>query len=88
MRNKLNKWIGKLSLAQKAITMIVVAVSLFLITYPIAKRASNIIGRNIHERTSLMQDPFYFERTWYIWIVYIVLVGGIAFLLFQKSSEK
>lgn len=88
MRNKLNKWVGKLSLSQKVITMIVVAVSLFLITYPIAKRASNIIGRNIRERTSLMQDPFYFERTWYIWIIYIVLVGGIAFLLFQKSSEK
>lgn len=88
MKDKLNKLVDKLSQPQRIISLAVTAVSLFLITYPIAKRASNIVGKNIYERTSLMQDPFYFERTWYVWLIYVIVVGSIAFFLFKKPSSK
>ena len=65
---------------QRIIIAICVPLALFLISWLIADKA-------LPWASTI--DPWEIDRTWYVWLTYIVVVGFIEFMLFaDKKNNK
>jgi len=88
-RHMIYKMIHKINQTQKVIILIAVAVVLFFVTYPIALKKSNgiVVYSGSAKVTFSLDDAFALEYTWYVWLVYTAIVGGVGFVLFNKKSN-
>ena len=64
---------AKVNLTQRIILAIVIPLVLFLIAYPIASEAS-------------YSDPFDFDDTWLVWIIYLLVIGYYEINLFSSEN--
>ena len=74
---ELEKWISKLNSQQKLIFAFVIPIGLFILFYPIANEFDNTI----------LSRPFKFEETWWVWLIYVAIVGVIEFKLFEQKNN-
>jgi hypothetical protein len=75
---ELEKWISKLNSQQKLIFAIVIPIGLFILFYPIADEFDNVF----------YSRPFKFEETWWVWLIYVAIVGVIEFKLFEQKNNN
>lgn len=74
----LEKWISKLNSQQKIILAFVVPIGLFILFYRIANEFDNNIWRS---------EPFRFEETWWVWLLYVAIVGVFEYKLFEQRKN-
>lgn len=74
---KIEEWIAKLNQQQKIILGIVIPIGLLILFYPIADEFDG----NYSSR------PFDFEHTWYVWLIYVAIVGLIEFKMFEGKNH-
>lgn len=77
MIKKLEQLIAKLNPNQKIIFAIVVPIALFILTMPIA---SNVVP-------CCSYDPFIFFYTWWVWLLYVCVVGFIEYKIFEDKPK-
>lgn len=78
---KLEKWITKLNSQQKLIIAIGLPAVLFFITLKIA----GTIGKPYSHSKD---KPFNFDETWWIWLLFVVVVGLFEYKLFENKTNK
>jgi uncharacterized membrane protein len=74
---EIEKWISKLNSQQKIIFAIVVPVGLLVLFYPIADAFDD----------TYRSQPFRFEYTWWVWLIYVGIVGFIEYKLFENTEK-
>jgi hypothetical protein len=74
---EIEKWISKLNPQQKIVFAIVIPIGLLILFYPIA---------DAFDDTS-SSKPFRFEDTWWVWLIYVALVGFIEYKLFENKEK-
>lgn len=74
----LEKWISKLNSQQKIIFAFLVPIGLFILFYPIA---------NEFDDTWDKSKPFRFEKTWWVWLIYVAIVGVFEYKLFEQRKN-
>lgn len=75
---EIENWISKLNSQQKIIFAIVIPVGLFVLFYPIA---DSFDGGNWYSK------PFRFQDTWWVWLIYIGIVGYVEYKLFENIEK-
>ena len=76
----LEKWISKLNQQQKLIA----AISLPLILFFLNVKIAGVYGEN-----RFGQDmPFNFDDTWWIWLVFTIVLGFLEYKLFEKKGDN
>lgn len=80
--NGIAKWISKLNGQQKLIIAIALPVILFCITVKIAGIAGEITFPSI-----TIERPFEFGKTWWIWLLFTLVVAFCEYKLFGKLEE-
>jgi len=75
---EIEKWISKLNQSQKIIFAIVIPVGLLVLFYPIADNFDD----------TWRSEPFRFEYTWWVWLIYVAIVGIIEFNLFEQKKVE
>lgn len=76
---EIEKWISKLNSQQKMIFAIVIPVGLLVLFYPIAGE----LDGNPYDGSY----PFRFEDTWWVWLIYIAIVGFVEYKLFENTEK-
>jgi sterol desaturase/sphingolipid hydroxylase (fatty acid hydroxylase superfamily) len=76
--NKVEKWINNLNSQQKLIFAFVIPIGLFILFYPIANEFDN----------TYYSRPFKFEETWWVWLIYVTIVGFIEYKMFENKKEN
>jgi len=77
----LEKWISKLNKQQRLIAAIGFPAILFLLTVKIA----GAIGENFIGEA----QPFNFDDTWWVWLIFVLVVAFLEYKLFEnKEAEK
>ena len=71
-------WISKLNQSQKMIFAIVIPVGLLVLFYPIANEFDD----------SYSSRPFRIEDTWWVWLIYVAIVGFVEYKLFEQKKEE
>jgi uncharacterized membrane protein YecN with MAPEG domain len=75
------KWISKLNSNQKLIIAIGLPLALFFITLKVA----GIIG---FDHCYRKDRPFNFEETWWVWLVFSLIVIFIEYRLFESKNDE
>jgi hypothetical protein len=78
MIKKLEQLIAKLNPNQKLIFAIVIPIALFILTMPIAGSFTPSYPRPY---------PFNFEYTWWVWLLYVCIVGFIEYKIFDDKPK-
>lgn len=76
---ELEKLISKLNKQQKLLAAIGLPIILFLLNVKIA----GVIGENLIGQA----QPFNFDATWWIWLIFVVIVGFIEYKLFENKED-
>ena len=77
---ELEKLISKLNKQQKLIAIIGVPFILFLLVVKIA----GVIGENFIGEA----QPFNFDETWWVWMIFVIVVGFIEYKLFENKVDN
>lgn len=77
MIKKLEQLISKLNPNQKLIFAIVIPIALFILTMPIA---------GLFDGT-WRSEPFRFEFTWWVWLLYVCIVGFTEYKIFEDKPK-
>lgn len=77
MIKKLEQLIAKLNPNQKLIFAIVIPIALLILIMPIA----DVFDASYSSR------PFNFEYTWWVWLLYVCLVGYIEYKIFEDKPK-
>jgi hypothetical protein len=78
MIKKLEQLIAKLNPNQKIIFAIVTPIALFILTMPIA---------DVFDGERYDSQPFRFEYTWLVWLLYVCVVGFIGYKIFEDKPK-
>ncbi|MDI9881559.1 hypothetical protein [Flectobacillus longus] len=79
MIKKLEQLIVKLNPNQKMIFAIVIPIALFVLTMPIA---GNLVAGWYYG-----YNPFNFNVTWWVWLLYVCIVGFIEYKVFEDKPK-
>lgn len=74
---EISKWITKMNKQQRIIIAIITPIVLYMIAYPIAYYFSD------GHRWSIIE----FDKTWYIWLTYLIIVGWGEYQLWGNTKE-
>ncbi len=77
---RLETLIAKLSTQQKLLAAIGIPLILFFLTVKIA----GVIGENFIGEA----QPFNFDATWWIWIIFVVVVGYLEYKIFEDKVDS
>lgn len=80
---KIKEWIDKLTEIQRVITSISIPLILFFIFYPfmgVVSRTYEFYGGYSYG------NPFKFADTWYLWLIYILIISFILYKLWDKKK--
>jgi len=77
----------KLNQSQKVIVGIVVAAIFFVITIAIAHKVSFSCGVLAGGGSGCRGGAFYMSKTWYIWVIFLLLIGYFEIKLFGKQKN-
>ena len=77
---ELEKLIAKLSKQQKLLAAIGLPLILFLVNVKIA----GAIGENFIGQA----QPFNFDATWWIWLIFVAIIGFIEYKLFENKEDN
>ena len=77
---ELEKWISKLNKQQKLIAVIGVPLILFFLTVKIA----GAIGENFIGEAR----PYNFDATWWVWLIFVLIVGFLEFKFFENKEGE
>ena len=80
----MNKFLSQLTSVQKNALAIIVPIVLFIIFWKIAERYEydpRYVNRTYGK-------PFNLESTWFIWIIYVLIIGFFEVQLFNKADPK
>ncbi len=78
---KIEKWIANLNKQQKIIIGIVMPVILLIISLTIADNVAQADGY-------YPGHPFKFHVTWWVWLLFVIIVGLFEFKLFEKKNHE
>lgn len=78
---EITKWISRLNTQQKLIVAITFPVILFFITLKIA----GIVGQTTY--FFKIEHPFAFEDTWWVWLLFALIVAFFEYKLFEKIEK-
>ncbi len=76
---EITKWISNLNAQQKLIIAIALPIILFFITLKIAGK--------VGEDFVFGERPFAFNQTWWVWLLFAVLITYCEYKLFEKSGK-
>lgn len=76
--NKLEQLISQLNAKQKLIFAIAVPLALFIVAVTIA---------DAFDHDYFNSEPFNFKYTWWVWLVYICIVGFLEYKIFDDKSN-
>jgi hypothetical protein len=68
----------KINKTQKLILAILIPIGIFLVFHPIAY----YVG---HQQYSEASEAFLLTKTWFIWFIYVSIIGFIEFKLFGNN---
>lgn len=77
---EIEKWISKLNSSQKLIIAIGLPIVLFFITLKVA----GTIGENYYGK----DRPFNFDETWWVWLIFGLIVSFLEYKLFESKNHK
>ena len=77
---ELEKWISKLNKQQKLIAAISFPSIMFLLIVKIA----GAIGENFIGEAK----PFNFNETWWVWLIFVIIVGFLEYKLFDNRESE
>lgn len=77
---ELERLIAKLNKQQKLLAAIGLPIILYLVNVKIA----GVIGENFIGQA----QPFNFDATWWIWLIFVVIVGFIEYKLFENKEDN
>lgn len=77
---ELERLIAKLNKQQKLLTAIGLPIILFLVNVKIA----GVIGENFIGQA----QPFNFDATWWLWLIFVVIIGFIEYKLFENKEDN
>ena len=77
---EIEKLISKLTKQQILFAAVGLPIILFLITVKVAGNiGENFIGE---------ARPYNFDATWWVWLLFVILVGFIEYKLFENKEDK
>ena len=80
----LGKWFEKLNKNQKRILAIFIPISIYFIAFIIA----SIVGFPGDPFDDYKRNPFYWRKTWYVWVLYLIFCGIFEYKLFADKKRK
>ena len=78
---KIEKWIANLNKQQKIIIGIVIPLILLIISLTIADNVAQADGY-------YPRHPFKFHVTWWVWLLFVIIVGFFEYKLFEKTNYE
>ena len=78
----------KLNQSQKIIVGLIVAAILFVITMAIADEVGTSCGFRRGGGYGCSGGPFDMEDTWYIWVIFLLIIGYFEFKLFGNQNNN
>lgn len=90
----MNEFLKKLNNQQRIIIAILLPILCFIVFIPILDFFDGHNGK--WEKTSSFSsmqrpdifEPFFFQKTWLIWLLYICLLLTFEYKLFEKTDKK
>lgn len=77
---ELERLIAKLNKQQKLLA----AIGLPIILYLVNVKLAGVIGENFIGQA----QPFNFDATWWIWLIFVVIIGFIEYKLFENKEDN
>lgn len=89
----MNKLLKNINSQQRIIFAILLPILCFIVFIPILDFFDGYNGK--WEKTSSVSsiqrpdlfEPFFFQKTWFIWLIYICLLLVLEYKLFEKTDE-
>lgn len=89
----MKKYLKRLNVQQKIIIAILLPIICFIIFIPIFDNFDGWDNKWHYESNGSgiwqpdLFEPFHFQNTWIIWLIYFVIVGVLEFKLFERTEE-
>lgn len=77
---ELERLIAKLNKQQKLLA----AIGLPIILYLVNVKLAGVIGENFIGQA----QPFNFDATWWLWLIFVVIIGFIEYKLFENKEDN